>query len=164
MSINEGAEVTYRGLAKEGLSSGDVGTVLLSHDLHAHVSWKTGSKRGEVVMVHTDDLKRVGDYDATNIKAALADSLWVDSTTEHHSAPTLYAEGGASGVISDLSARGNVDFLTEVASEAMDSVATRVAQMVDVEVRGLDDEAKDDVVQRLTARLFREMLAGEEDD
>lgn len=160
--ITEGSEVVFEGEASSyGPGPGDRGKVLLAHETGAHVSWTTGSRAGEITLERQEDVRVSG---KNAIQASLDDSLWLPSepVTATMSATAVYAQEGAMGVISALDQQGALDSVTEVVESALDTIRHKIATLLDEGVR-LDEDARDDVVERLTARAVREVLEDEDE-
>jgi hypothetical protein len=147
--ITQGSRVVFDGYASAGLEPGDAGDVLQVSGSIIHVTWRTGSRAGQVLRVdgldltgadstplvatayvEPDDddlLSYTGTLDQT-VEGHLDDSLDVGLMPVHAVARSVYEDYGPEAVVDAMAATGALDVFPEIALDVLHGVEHRIGR------------------------------------
>lgn len=150
---SEGKRVQFVGDA-DGLALGEVGRLLSAGNPASHVRWNTGSLKGQISLVHNDDL--------VPFKATTGDT-WEEIDNDLStgdivsvSARQVVDEGGIPALLNTLVCEGHLSVFGGVVDEAISLVAARLRtdpSMLEV-LAELEEDERESLVYRATKTLL----------
>ena len=164
--IREGAKVSFVGeFADSGLAIGDQGLVIAASGHASHIRWTTGARVGQIDLVGNDDL--VEATASRHVEASLAsevDESLSDRAFSRVAVRDTYDLEGPEGVLAALAEEGHLASLTDVAEEALSTVASRLREdpVLTRVLATLDADEADAFISLASTALLRDAVLGGE--
>lgn len=157
--MNDGSRVSYIGSPTDGLEIGDEGRVLRAVSGGAHVLFRTGERKDELLFVPDRDL-------VINGQVCPSPSTWDDSLSDgtlvNTAARAVFDRQGPRGLLAALDEDGHLSLLAARAEEAVDSVSAAVRNDPNIAgvIAALDPEEAEVFIATATLALIREACRG----
>jgi hypothetical protein len=161
MDLREGTKVAYIGPERSGYQVGDVGKIVAASGESFHVSWKSGTRKGDIELMSVLDITPVTVEATVESRSAdLDDSLEYGDPILSFSARKVYEASGFDGLIGALDEDGHLATLVGRVEEMVGSLVSEVRSDPSVQqtLAALDFDEADDFVGVVTSSLVREAL------
>lgn len=159
--MRDGQRVSFVGNPALGLAMGDHGRVLSASGAASHVMWTSGARKGAVDLIDDVDLvpTRTASAAAT-VADALDDSLHFEASVALAVRDTFDTEG-APGLINAMSEAGHLARLASAAEDALELVAARVREDIDIAplLGQLDADEREQVISTLSTAVLRDAFS-----